>query len=224
MQSIHHAREHAQVSRVANYRHPVPSRYLEHEKLKSYPKANIVLLRPSMCLMLTLTPDPTTLRESLPNFSETTHIFIPVTDCKTPEVAESGSHWSLLLVSIIDGVAFHYDSLGGANDEDGVVVAKKLGTLLGKPLRFVSMDDCPLQENGSDCGVFVCLLMQHLLFNRLLKVDAKAKVPMSMAGKEVNASHGRREMLRIINNFRDEAQKRNRKSWDFFTLKLLLSC
>lgn len=187
-------------------------RYLEHEKLKSYPTAKIVLLRPSMCLMLSLTPDPKTLKESLPDFTEITHIFIPVTDCKTPDVAEGGSHWSLLLVSIIDQVAFHYDSLGGANDDDGCIVAQKLGTLLGKQLRFVRMDDCPLQENGSDCGVFVCLLMQHLLFGRLLKVDAKAKVPMSMGGKDVNASVGRKEMLRIINNFRDEAQKKDRKS------------
>ena len=34
------------------------------------------------------------------------------------------------------------------------------------------------------------------------------KVSMSMGGREVNASVGRKEMLRIIENFRKEGEKR----------------
>ncbi|OCL11587.1 Ulp1 protease family protein [Glonium stellatum] len=186
--------------------------YLEHEKLKAYPKASISLLRPSMSFMLMNTADPLTLKEVLPNFSTTTHIFLPINDCRNVEQPEGGSHWSLLVVSTIDGVAFHYDSLKPANDAEARTVAKKMGELLKCPLKFVDMDDAPQQENGSDCGVFVCLLMQHLLLKRLLMADEKEKVSMSMAGRNVNASSGRKEMVKIIDGFRKEGERRRTRS------------
>ncbi|OJD31067.1 ulp1 protease family protein [Diplodia corticola] len=189
--------------------------WLEHEHLSAYPKANISLLRPSMSFMMIQTPDPLTLKEALPNFSRTTHIFLPINDCRNVMEAEGGSHWSLLLVSVVDGVAFHYDSLCESNDQEARVATQKMATLLGRSLRFISMDDCPQQENGSDCGVFVCLLMRYLLLNRLLRADSKEKVSMSMAGKNVEASAGRKEMLKIIDGFRKEGRRRSRSKSPF---------
>lgn len=162
-----------------------------------------------MSFMMIQTPDPLTLKEALPNFSRTTHIFLPINDCRNVMEAEGGSHWSLLLVSVVDGVAFHYDSLCESNDHEARVATQKMATLLGRSLRFISMDDCPQQENGSDCGVFVCLLMRYLLLNRLLRADSKEKVSMSMAGKNVEASSGRKEMLKIIDGFRKEGRRRS---------------
>ncbi|KAK3718314.1 hypothetical protein LTR37_005127 [Vermiconidia calcicola] len=182
--------------------------YLEREKLASYPKANIVLLRPSMSFLLMKTDDPLSLKSALPDFRETTHIFLPINDCRSVDVAEGGSHWSLLLVSVTDGVAFHYDSLTPSNCPHGKQAAYRLSALLGKPLRFINLDDTPQQENGSDCGVYVCLLMQHLLISRLLRAAAKDKVSMSMRGKEVDASGGRKEMVRIIEARRKEGERR----------------
>ncbi|PQE12677.1 hypothetical protein CJF30_00002533 [Rutstroemia sp. NJR-2017a BBW] len=89
--------------------------YLENETLKKYPSSNIVLLRPSMAFMLMQTPNPLDLKQALPDFSKTTHIFLPINDNRNVSVAEGGSHWSLLLVSVVDGVAFHYDSLSPSN-------------------------------------------------------------------------------------------------------------
>ena len=182
--------------------------YLEHEKLSSYPAANIVLLRPSMSFMLQMTPDPLTLKSALPDFTKTTHIFLPINDCNNADIAEGGSHWSLLLVSILDRVAFHYDSLNASNYQDARRVAFKFSQLLGKQLRFINLDDTPQQDNGMDCGVYVCLLMQHLLISRLLKAHAQDKISMSMRGKEVDAYGGRKEMLRIIEERRKEGEKR----------------
>jgi sentrin-specific protease 8 len=158
--------------------------------------------------MLMKTPDPLTLREALPDFTNTTHIFLPINDCRNVEVAEGGSHWSLLLVSVIDGVAFHYDSLTPSNFDDARMASYKLGLLLGSKLRFMNLEDSPQQENSSDCGVFVCILMRHLLLKRLLSANAKEKVSMSMGGKSVDASGGRKEMLKIIEGFRKEGERR----------------
>ncbi|UJO16771.1 NEDD8-specific protease 2 [Fulvia fulva] len=186
--------------------------YLEREKLTHYPQAHIVLLRPSMSFMLQQTQDPLTIKTALPDFTKTTHVFLPVNDCRNAAVAEGGSHWSLLLVSIIDGVAFHYDSLGDCNYDDARLVAYKISQLLGKPLKFINLEDSPRQDNSMDCGVFVCLLMQHLLITRLLKAHAQDKISMSMRGKEVDAYGGRKEMMRIIDARRKEGERRRSRS------------
>ncbi|KAL8720835.1 MAG: hypothetical protein Q9225_002352 [Loekoesia sp. 1 TL-2023] len=161
-----------------------------------------------MSFMLGRTPDPLTLREALPNFSKTTHIFLPINDCRNPSLAEGGSHWSLLVVSVVDGVAFHYDSLSPANKDEAIATTKKLSTLLGKDLQFLDLPDGPQQENSSDCGVFVCVQMKHLLMKKLLLAHDKEKINMSMGGKHLDASHGRREMLRVIEGFRREGERR----------------
>ncbi|KAF2209915.1 hypothetical protein CERZMDRAFT_113639 [Cercospora zeae-maydis SCOH1-5] len=182
--------------------------YLEREKLIHYPKANIVLLRPTMSFMLQKTQDPVSLKSALPNFDRTTHVFLPINDCQSVTTAEGGSHWSLLLVSCIDGVAFHYDSLNNSNYHDGRLAATKISQLLGKPLHFINLQDSPQQDNSMDCGVYVCLLMQHLLISRLLKAHAQDKISMSMRGKEVDAAGGRKEILRVIEARRKEGERR----------------
>lgn len=186
----------------------ITSRYLEREFLGQYKAANIVLLRPSMSFMLMQTPDPLTLKEALPNFRKTSHIFLPINDCRNPSLAEGGSHWSLLLVSITDGVAFHYDSLNPSNHTEAAHATVKLGQLLGRGLRFVDLKDSPQQQNNSDCGVFVCVQMRHLLLKKLLMANSREKVSMSMGGKIVDAGTGRKEMLRIIEERRQEGEKR----------------
>jgi sentrin-specific protease 8 len=161
-----------------------------------------------MSFLLMSTPDPLTLRTALPDFTKTTHIFLPVNDNRDVSQAEGGSHWSLLLVSITDGVAFHYDSLAPSNDAEARATSQKLEKLLGKKLSFIHMDDTPQQENGSDCGVFVCLLTKHLLLKRLLRHDASQKIGMGMKGQDVNATEGRKIMLKTIEERRKEGEKR----------------
>ncbi|KAJ4154128.1 hypothetical protein LMH87_010591 [Akanthomyces muscarius] len=193
--------------------------YLERETLPRYPQARICLLRPSMAFLLMRTTDLRHVNNTLPDLAKVTHIFLPINDNHNVGDAEGGSHWSLLLVSVLDGVAFHYDSLGGANYSEGNLTTRKLGQVLGRQLRFVNLEDSPQQENGSDCGVFVCLLMRHLLVKRLLSANAREKVSMSMAGKMVDSHGGRKEMLRIIDNLRKEAERRRSRSSSPFTDK-----
>ena len=161
-----------------------------------------------MSFMLMQTPNPLTLIAALPDFKRTTHIFLPINDCKNASLPEGGSHWSLLLVSVVDGVSFHYDSLYPANHQEAEHASAKLSHLLRKELRFVDLTDSPRQENSSDCGVFVCIQMRHLLLKKLLRAGSQDKVSMSMAGKMVDAGQGRKEMLKIIENYRKEGEAR----------------
>ncbi|KAK3941127.1 Ulp1 protease [Diplogelasinospora grovesii] len=188
--------------------------WLEREVLPKYPRARIVLLRPSMTFLLMhqQPADVKAIASALPSFQKVTHIFLPVNDARDRERADGGSHWSLLLVSVIDGVAFHYDSLGGANFYEAQRCADRLGKVLGMGLRFHQMEDCPQQENSSDCGVFVCILMRHLLIKRLLNANATEKVSMSMANKMIDSHGGRKEMLKIIESLRKEGERRRSAS------------
>ncbi|KUL87707.1 hypothetical protein ZTR_05921 [Talaromyces verruculosus] len=126
--------------------------YLEHEYLSKLEHANIILLRPSMSFMLLQTSDPRTLRDALPDFTRATHVFLPINDCRNVTEAEGGTHWSLLVVSIVDRIAFHYDSLPPGNRMEAGTITMKLGVLLNCPIRFVHLEDAPEQENSSDCG------------------------------------------------------------------------
>lgn len=87
-------------------------------------------------------------------------------------------------------------------------ITMKLGVLINCPIRFVHLEDAPEQENSSDCGVFVCLNMRYLLLDRILRANSHQKVSMSLAGKRVDATSGRREMLKIIEGFRKEGVRR----------------
>ena len=185
-------------------------RWLKHEYLDrpEFKSANIVLLPPSMSFMLAQANDPTTLKSTLPNLDRVSHVFMPVTDNEHPELAEGGSHWSLLLVSVPDRTAFHYDSLSSHNVQFAHRATHKLAVLLAVDLDFKDLTDSPQQENGSDCGVFVCWFMKHLLLRRLLKHLKSDRISMSMGGLTVRSSDARKEMLATIEEFRRVGEKR----------------
>ncbi|CAK7210746.1 hypothetical protein SBRCBS47491_000883 [Sporothrix bragantina] len=186
--------------------------YLEREVLPKYPQARIALLRASFTMIVMADNNVEQARKALPDFRSTTHIFLPISDATDLSRSESGTHWSLLLVSIIDGVAFHYDSMGTSNLREARNVTARMAVILGRPLRFRHIDDTPQQDNGVDCGVFVCVLMRFLLVKRLLNAHAREKVSMSLGGKMIDAQGGRKEMLRIIENLRREGQRRRSES------------
>ena len=187
-------------------------RWLEREVLPKYPQARIVLLRPVVSHLLMQTTDLKNDASALPDFRKVTHIFLPISDSRDRWNADSGSHWSLLLVSAIDRVAFHYDSLGGSNFSAAKRAVDRLSWVLNVPLRFHQLEDTPQQENSKDCGVFVCILMRHLLIKRLLNANSNEKVSMSMSGKMIDSRGGRKEMLRIVESLRKEGERRRSAS------------
>jgi len=169
------------------------------------------MVRPVMSVLL-MNVGIDVARSQMPDFKGVTHIFLPISDVKDVGKAEGGTHWSLLLVSALDRVAFHYDSLGAVNVPEARMATNRLGALLNMHLRFQNIDDCPQQENGNDCGVFVCILMRHLLVKKLLNANALEKVNMSMANKMIDAHGGRKEMLKIIDTLRREGERRRSTS------------
>lgn len=197
--------------------------YLEHEKLTAYPNSNIVLLRPNVSHLLLRTPTNTVhnLGSALPDLKKTTHMFLTINDNRNPESIAGGTHWSLLVVSLIDGVAFHYDSLTPTNFEDARLLTYHLSLVTGTKLRVVSIEGTPQQRNGVDCGVHVCLMMQHLLLGKLLNQTSDLPINMSLTDNDIDAAVGRKEMIKVIDSRRKEAQRM--QSWVAHATRLLVN-
>ncbi|KAK6538176.1 hypothetical protein TWF694_011058 [Orbilia ellipsospora] len=186
--------------------------YLERETLSHTSASNsILLLRPSMTFLLKCESNILNILSALPQTTNITHIFLPINDNSNPNLPEGGSHWSLLVVSLKDRVAFHYDSLGGANNRHAREVCKKVGVWVYRDensLQFYDLgEDTPQQTNTYDCGVHVCLNMRHLLVKRLLMAGEGGEVNMSLKGKSWNAKAGREEMGKIIRGLRRTAER-----------------
>ena len=165
-----------------------------------------------MAFLMMMDPNLASIRDALPSFEGITHVFLPINDSRNVRDGETGSHWSLLLVSMVDRIAFHYDSLQRSNMAEARRATQRFSDMLGwrgnERLRFNQPEGSPQQENGRDCGVFVCLTMRHLLVKRLLNASRHQQVSMSMEGKAVDAYGGRREMLRIIEDLKKEGERR----------------
>ncbi|EGD85958.2 hypothetical protein H112_06882 [Trichophyton rubrum D6] len=181
--------------------------YLEHELLSFY-KTRIILLRPSMSFLLFQTPDPKTLGNALPDFNRASHIFLPINDCQNGMQAEGGTHWSLLLVSLADQVAFHYDSLPPGNITEAHAVTEKISIICEKPIKFMQMPDCPVQQNNNDCGVFVCMMMRYLLQHRLLQANSKEYITMALDGVPLDPAEARKEIVQIIHQLKRDRDRR----------------
>lgn len=162
-------------------------RYLKREELSKFPRARIELIQSASALHLYVQKGNLKhlFNDNYPNIEErATHLFIPINDetkgTDDDQQGELGKHWSLLVVSIIDRVAFHYDSVRSHNEPNARLATDGLNTILKKgKLTFVSMANSPQQTNSSDCGVAVCVIMKHLLLKRLLRADASRKISMS---------------------------------------------
>src|SRR5437762_5480105 len=72
-----------------------------------------------------------------------THLFLPINDNPDVNQMSGGTHWSLLVVSILDQLALHYDSSYPCNHEEAKTATSKLSKMLDIPLRLMDLDDTP---------------------------------------------------------------------------------
>jgi sentrin-specific protease 8 len=75
-------------------------------------------------------------------------------------------------------------------------------------LQYKQLDEGPQQENTSDSGVYVCLLMRHLLVERLLTGGWDVKIDMDLRDQVLDVKAGRKQMLDIIQTYRSNGEMR----------------
>lgn len=140
-----------------------------------------------------LSIDPLELKDVLPSLEQAHYVFLPINDNDDVDLAEGGSHWSLLIVDLQKKEGFYYDTLDDTNVAPAEVVAKKLAILDNCPQFTLYSLPTPQQTNGSDCGVMVCMLTSHFL-RKILDMqssDTKKSIEWHVEDNLVSAKRGR---------------------------------
>ena len=92
----------------------------------------------------------------------------------------NNSHWALISIDIEKRELFYYDSLKNNNIDDFFPIFENITILIDKYLidyndflvhsnlnwTYNFMKNIPSQNNGSDCGVFVCQFMNYISKNK----------------------------------------------------------
>lgn len=165
--------------------------YLERYQLSKYDKlvsSAIQLVRPSMVYLLAQTPEPQQLRGVIPPLEKGKFLFLPVNDNDDVEAVCAGSHWSLVVISMLDKVAMVYDSMEQANEREARDVITKVEDYLNDGTKFhVRLMSTPQQLNGSDCGVIVSQITAYLT-SKLLQLDYLQEHYVDMSLDKVHLS------------------------------------
>lgn len=161
--------------------------YLNHtvmaEILRKSPNI-IQLVKPSIAYLLLHTQDIEAMAvEMQPGLRNAQFLFLPINDNPDVSAVEGGTHWSLMVISIVDHKALYYDSMyNGLVTSAATQMRKQMSRLLRVDLDLISVIT-PQQVNGSDCGVIV-VEITALLLNRLVNETGKINLecgPMPLA-------------------------------------------
>lgn len=170
--------------------------YLERYQLNHFDKIvsnSITLLRPSMVYLLANHPsDPKELKGVLPPIEKSKFVFLPVNDNDDVEDACAGSHWSLVIISLLDRTALIYDTLERANETEAKQVISKISQYLDMKFQIKIIEKTPQQINGSDCGIMVGQITSFLLSRLLnLKYLEENFIDLDLQQVEISAIDGR---------------------------------
>ncbi|XP_015599373.1 sentrin-specific protease 8 [Cephus cinctus] len=136
------------------------------------------------------------------NVSSSAFVFFPLNNCDS-RVNAGGSHWSLLVFSRPEKICFHFDSSKGINRDIAKEFSRKImDYLLGKGLGSFTEVNCPQQDNGYDCGLFVLcftdILSYHIKDNK--KID---KCNFDTVKNTVRSK--RQSLLEFVNELSDNS-------------------
>lgn len=180
--------------------------YLERYQLVNFDKRligdTIQLVRPSMVYLLAQTPEPQILKGVIPPLENGKFLFLPVNDNDDVEAVGAGSHWSLVVISMLDKVAMIYDSMEHANEREARDLITKVEEYLNNCTKFqIRVMETPQQQNGSDCGVMVSQLTGYLT-SRLLQLEHLKDhcVDLGLKGVKISPIDGRIFMMGTLLN------------------------
>ena len=170
--------------------------YLEKERFSDHAASmdKIAILHPGILLIIALTEDPEEMRENLDGLDLPAKdlVLLPVNDASS---SDRGSHWSLLVFDARAKLFTHYDSIPGGNKRAAQRAYQKMRMLFDAPLEESKTSG--QQDNGSDCGLFLCMNAENLVSNYL-------NVPCRTQTTPEGAAMTRKLMMDIVNRNRKQ--------------------
>ncbi|XP_048510686.1 sentrin-specific protease 8 [Athalia rosae] len=130
--------------------------YLDKKTKDSKHSKNLLFASPELTQLLKLTQssDWEALLDPI-NAKSSSFIFFPLNNCDSRE-SGGGTHWSLLVYSQVENKCFHFDSCQGLNAAAAKNFTQKtLDYFCTKGSDSYHEINCPQQDNGYDCGLYV---------------------------------------------------------------------
>ncbi|XP_031844910.1 sentrin-specific protease 8 [Nomia melanderi] len=126
-------------------------------------------------------------------------VFFPLNNCESRESA-GGSHWSLLLYCKEEKTCYHFDSCKGCNYA-AKFARNVLNYMLGndEPNKKFLEPNCPQQDNGYDCGLYV-LCLTDIITEYVLKTGRVSGCDYSQTKSFV--SKKRAQLLHLIDELK----------------------
>ncbi|KAK2580705.1 hypothetical protein KPH14_011335 [Odynerus spinipes] len=128
-------------------------------------------------------------------------IFFPLNNMDRKDAA-GGTHWSLLVYSKPEETCYHFNSSKGYNESVALDFSKKLMLYIhpNSDETFVDID-CPQQDNGYDCGLYV-LCFTDIVSRYALENGKVSGCNLDMVNISVRSK--RRELLSLIEELKKE--------------------
>jgi len=135
--------------------------YLQYESQFTKNNQNLfVFVTPPVVQLLKMSDDlfAEQLLQSI-DFCKKEFLILPINNNKQVTIF-GGTHWSLLILSIQEKILYHFDSSLLANDRTAKEIQKKFEIFFHENIQLIN-SHCPQQQNGSDCGLYVIVIVEE---------------------------------------------------------------
>ncbi|KAF6134799.1 hypothetical protein GIB67_002200 [Kingdonia uniflora] len=178
----------------------------------SYASQDILLVPPSISFWIANCPDVESLKDFVVplKFPDKKVIIFAVNNNNDVNMAEGGTHWSLLAYERNSYVFVHHDSMAGSNRSaaknlcSAVVGFMGLSDDSGKGAEFMECSTMPQQTNGYDCGLYVTSIAKAIcIWHKNAGSEEKSDLWFSALNEDVKpsvVSMTRKHILWLIEN------------------------
>lgn len=134
--------------------------YLSYLSTLHTPPTTISLIPPCITFWISNCPDAESLKDFMKplKLRDSELLIFPVNNNENVELAEGGSHWSLLVYYKEANSFFHHDSFMGVNRWNAKQLFKAISPFVSddgdEAAAYRECSDTPQQKNGYDCGVY----------------------------------------------------------------------
>lgn len=169
--------------------------YFEAEQFREI-KDKVAFLHPSVSQLvkMTSTNEGTDILESL-NLKSKDLVFIPIND--NEGLGAGGSHWSLLVIDLMNKECLHFDSsVCSCNEYPCKLVCEIFSKILHLSCNNVITMQCPTQSNGYDCGLYTICFAETTCAQ--YKLDSTCKLS-KMHQSQITTSYVANKRIQIKN-------------------------
>lgn len=141
--------------------------YLRHDGFADPLPADVLLVGPEASyLLISIGAEAAPIVLDPLHFTRRILVLFVINDKEEVTQLVGGNHWSLAVYSRSTNILYHYDSLHGMNKRSVRRLLEAINGYLPHETSLVEQE-CPQQQNGYDCGVYV-LAVAELLCKRYI--------------------------------------------------------